>query len=245
MVLRGHTLMLLVAALGAPRRRIAYGAAVRRAVQMMGTATPTRADVSAFSRSVRRLHAMGLVDMEVRLRRVRTIASRRGHRLSTRQWRRAGRAAGPTRLRPIDAAEWASHSDEAREERLGEFATAAFRVMISNATLFLSLGLSATEAVRALGRTVPPSVASALSVAASHDRRSLLQVSYAVTGQSDEAQEPQMFASQEYPASWAFRMPPRGRQQLEAALAVAEVVRLARDNGLDKLVSLKRFRVRV
>ena len=187
---------------------------------------------------------MGLVDMEVRLRRVRTIAVRRGHRLSTRQWRRAGRGSGATRLRPIDATEWASLSDEAREERLGEFATAAFRVMISNATLFLSLGLSAAEAARALGRTVPPSVASALGMAAARDRRSLLQVSYAVAGQSDEAQEPQLFVLREYPPPWGFGMPRRGRQQLEAALAVAEVVRLARDNGLDDLVRLKRFRVR-
>ena len=39
-------------------------------------------------------------------------------------------------------------------------------------------------------------------------------------------------------------MPPRGRQQLEAALAVAEVVRLARDGGLNPLAGLKRFRAR-
>ena len=243
-VLRGHSLMLLVAALGAPRRRIAYGAAVRRAAQMMGRTTPTRADVSAFSRSVRRLCAMGLVDVEVRLRRVRTIATRRGHRLSARQLRRTVRGSDRERFRPIDPAAWAALSDDAREERLGEYATAAFRVMISNATLFLSLGLSESETARALGRTVPPSVGAALGVSSARDRRSLTLVSLAVAGQSDEAQEPQMFASGEYPPSWAFRMPRRGRQQLEAALAVAEVVRLARDGGLSALAELKRFRAR-
>ncbi len=242
-VLRGHTLMLLVAALGVPGRRVAYGAAVRRAAQMMGRDTPTREDVSAFSRSVRRLCAMGLVDMEVRLRRVRTIATRRGHRLSTRQARRAGRGAREL-LRPIDPDAWAALSDEAREERLGEYATAAYRAMVSNATLFLSLGLTESETARALGRTVPPSVASALGVAAARDRRSLTLVSMAVAGESDEAQAWQMFASEEYPPSWAFGMPRRGRQQLEAALAVAEVVRLARDGGLNALAELKRFRAR-
>ena len=89
---------------------------------------------------------MGLMDMEVRLRRVRTIASRRGHRLSTRQWKRAGRGGDLVRLRPIDAEKRAALSDDEREERLGEYATAAFRVMISNATLFLSIGLSDAEA---------------------------------------------------------------------------------------------------
>ena len=186
---------------------------------------------------------MGLVDMEVRLRRVRTIATRRGHRLSTRQARRAGRGARE-RLRSVDPAAWAALSDEAREERLGEYATAAFRVLVSNATLFQSLGLSESETARALGRTVPPSVASALGVAAARDRRSLMSVSTVVAGQSDEPQEPQMFASTEYPPPWAFGMPRRGRQQLEAALAVAEVVRLARDGGLNALAGLKRFRAR-
>ena len=243
-VLRGHTLMLLVAALAAPGRRVAYGATVRRAAQMMGRDTPTRADVSAFSRSVRRLCAMGLVDMEVRLRRVRTIATRRGHRLSTRRSRRPGRGGVRGRLQPIGHDAWAALSDEAREERLGEYATAAYRAMVSNATLFLSLGLTESETARAIGRTVPPSVASALGVAAARDRRSLMSVSTLVAGQTDEAQAWQMFASEEYPPSWAFGMPRRGRQQLEAALAVAEVVRLARDGSLNALAELKRFRAR-
>ena len=91
------------------------------------------------------------------------------------------------------------------------------------ATLFLSMGLSDTEAARALGRTVPPSVAAALGVTAARDRRSLLEVSRAVPGQSDEAQDAVMFASADYPPAWAFRVPRPGRQQLEAALAVAEV----------------------
>ena len=245
LVLRGHTLTLLLAALAAPRRRIAYGAAVRRATQMMGRATPTRADVSAYSRSVRRLHDMGLMDMEVRLRRVRTIAARRAHRLTTRQWKRA---APSSQLRPpgsIDPSQWGALSDDAREERLGEFATAAFRAIISNATLFLSLGLTATEAATALGRTIPPSVAAALGVATARDRRSLLEVSHAVAGQSDEAQDGFLYVSGEYPPYWAFRVPRPGRQQLEAALAVAEVVRLAREGGLDALASLKRVRARV
>ena len=228
-VLRGHTLTLLLAALAAPRRRIAYGGAVRRATQLMGRATPTRADVSAFSRSVRRLHNMGLMDMEVRLRRVRTIAVRRAHRLSTRQWKRAAPGSEPGRARHLDPLQWAALSDDAKEERLGEFATAAFRVIISNATLFLSLGLSASEAATALGRTIPPSVAAALGVATARDRRSLLEVSHAVAGQSDEAQDALMCVSGEYPSYWAFRVPRPGRQQLEAALAVAEVVRLARE----------------
>ena len=187
---------------------------------------------------------MGLVDMDVRLRRVRTIATRRGHRLSTRQARRAGRGGSGARLHAIDPAAWAALGDEEREERLGEYATAAFRVMVSNATLFLSLGLSESETARALGRTVPPSVAAALGVEAVRDRRSLMSVSMAVAGETDEAQALQMFASEEYPPSWAFGMPRRGRQQLEAALAVAEVVRLARDGRLDTLAELKRFRAR-
>ena len=187
---------------------------------------------------------MGLLDMEVRLRRVRTIATRQSHRLSARQRRSTGRGGVQEQLRPIDPAAWNALSDDAREERLGEYATAAFRVMISNATLFLSLGLSESETARALGRTVPPSVASVLGVAAAKDRRSLMLVSQAVAGQSDEAQEPQLFVSREYPPPWALQVPRPGRQQLEAALAVAEVVRLARDGGLHALAELKRFRAR-
>ncbi len=243
-ILRSHSLTLVVAALAAPHRRVTFAAAARRAVRMMGKAAPAHVDVAAFSRSVRRLHDMGLLDLEMSRGRVGAIAARNGHRLSTRRWTPARGGAGRRPVSRIDPARWAALTDEEKEERLGEYATAAYRVMVSNATLFLSMGLSDTEAARAVGRTVPHSVAAALGVTAARDRRSLLEVSRAVPGQSDEAQDAVMFASADYPPAWAFRVPRPGRQQLEAALAVAEVVRLARDRGLDDLAGLKRFRAR-
>ena len=55
-----------------------------------------------------------------------------------------------------------------------------------------------------------------------------------------------MYASPRVPSVMGVSSATRpGRQQLEAALAVAEVVRLARDRGLGELATLKRFRVRV
>ena len=243
-VLHSHTLALMAAVLAAPGSSATFGAAVRRVARLAGRAEHTHSDVANCSRAVRRLHAMGLVSLAFRRGRVDTIAARNGHRLSARRWTPARGGAGQRPVVRIDPARWAALSDDAREERLGEYATAAFRVIISNATLFTSLGLSDAEAARALGRTVLPSMASALGVTTARDRRSLLEVSRAVVGQSDEAQGLRLFASQEYPPAWAFRVPRPGRQQLEAALAVAEVVRLAQDRGLDGLARLKRFRAR-
>ncbi|MDP6494385.1 MAG: hypothetical protein QGI09_02950 [Dehalococcoidia bacterium] len=240
--IRGHALRLLLATLATPRGDIAYKLAVKRAARMMGREVPTRSDVAEFSDAARRLQRMGAVDLNFHTRQVNRIASKQAFFLSTKK-QESGFHERDSVTKALDGLGWSDLPEEAKEEYLGTFATATFRAIISNVVFFLAQGLSLSETANALKTSVPPSLAGALGLTSVQDREALVETAQSVAGYEGNPIEGSMYLTFTYPPPWAYRVPMPGQEQLEAILAVAEVVRLAQQNSLSSLANLPSLRV--
>ena len=185
---------------------------------------------------------MGAVKLGLHTRQVKHIASRRALFLSTKLRKPVSNERAPA-TKSFDRLVWQELPDKEKEEYLGIFAAAAFRTIISSAIFFLAQGLSLPEAANALKNTTPTSLSKALDLTSARDREALVEVAWGMAGQTGETLDGTMYFADTFPPAWAYRVPKPGQEQIETVLAVAEVVRLAQQKGLDPLTRLLSFGV--